>query len=61
MFDEEILEMYFEECGLDFEQWDWHDTWMSYSDEEILNHLPSEIQAWIMDEGLNPSWWHGGM
>ena len=61
MFDKEVLEMYFDECELDFAQWDWHDTWMNHSDEEILNHFPPEIQQWIIEQGLNPSWWHGGM
>ena len=68
MLTQEILEMLFDELGEDLETPMTFAQWVaatgytsSWTDQQIYNALPSGIQAYILDMGMNWSWLHDGM
>lgn len=59
---QDLLEMLFEESGGDFDAWVASSGYSAgWTDQQIYNALPEDIQALIGDIVMNASWYHGGM
>lgn len=62
MITQEILEMLFDELGMDFAAWvDQYGYTPQMSDQEIYGYLPDDIKKMLADLGINASWMHDGM